>query len=583
VSADTLGPLLALPVVLPLTGAAAAPLLARLSARLSMAVSILLLAGSAGVLLAAAPYVFGGHVLVHYFGGWGPVDGHVLGVTFGADSWGLAFALVTAVVGAILLLFMLSEQGDLGPRELGWFSCLFQLLLAGLIGGALTADMVNLFVWFEVAALASYALTAFFLERPLALEAAFKMLVLTNVASFVVFMAAALLYADRGALNMGQLQQALAGRPGIVELAALGLLLVGFATKAGLVPCHGWLPDAHSAAPGPVSALFSGLMVNFGIVAIGRLVYSVYAEAGRAALTLLLVAGLISAVGGAFFALFQDDLKRLLAYDTIAQMGVLAVGLATATASGLAGTTYHLINHALFKALLFLCAGAIVHATGATKLSEMTGLGRRMRWLGVAFGAGAVAIAGIPPLNGYVSVGLIHEGLIESHQFGALAAMVLAQVLTVAALGRAAWRLCARPSGTIERTERLRPGMLVALVALGVGCLAFGVLEPWLTAHVMTPSASALLDHAGYARAALSGGGPIAGRSVSFDYFNPAELLATFGTVVAAIPVLRFAQRHPDARFITRVRAVQSGSVNDYVAYQAAGLVLAVVALIVTQ
>src|SRR6185369_8985278 len=116
VSADTLGPLLALPVVLPLTGAAAAPLLARLSARLSMAVSILLLAGSAGVLLAAAPYVFGGHVLVHYFGGWGPVDGHVLGVTFGADSWGLAFALVTAVVGAILLLFMLSEQGDLGPR-----------------------------------------------------------------------------------------------------------------------------------------------------------------------------------------------------------------------------------------------------------------------------------------------------------------------------------------------------------------------------------------------------------------------------------------------------------------------------------
>jgi len=242
-----------------------------------------------------------------------------------------------------------------------------------------------------------------------------------------------------------------------------------------------------------------------------------------------------------------------------------------------------LINHALFKALLFLCAGAIVHATGATKLSEMTGLGRRMRWLGVAFGAGAVAIAGIPPLNGYVSVGLIHEGLIESHQFGALAAMVLAQVLTVAALGRAAWRLYARPSGTIERTERLRPGMLVALVALGVGCLAFGVLEPWLTAHVMTPSASALLDHAGYARAALSGGGPIAGRSVSFDYLNPAELLATFGTVVAAIPVLRFAQRHPDARFITRVRAVQSGSVNDYVAYQAAGLVLAVVALIVTQ
>jgi multicomponent Na+:H+ antiporter subunit D len=323
-------------------------------------------------------------------------------------------------------------------------------------------------------------------------------------------------------------------------------------------------------------------MVNFGIVAIGRLVFSVYAEAGRAALNLLLVAGLLSAAGGAFFALFQDDLKRLLAYDTISQMGVLAVGLATATASGLAGTTYHLINHALFKSLLFLCAGAIVHATGATKLSEMTGLGRRMRWLGVALGAGAVAIAGIPPLNGYVSVGLIHEGLIESHSYGPFAVMVVAQILTVAALGRVAWRLYARPTSSEQHTERLRPGMLVALVLLGVGCVAFGVLEPWLTSSVMAPSASALLDHAGYAHAALSGGGPIAGRSVRFDFFNPVELLATLGTVVAAIPVLRFAQRHADARVISRVRAVQSGSVNDYVAYQAVGLVLAVVVLVAT-
>jgi hypothetical protein len=116
---------------------------------------------------------------------------------------------------------------------------------------------------------------------------------------------------------------------------------------------------------------------------------------------------------------------------------------------------------------------------------------------------------------------------------------------------------------------------------LGAGCVAFGVLEPWLTRSVMTPPASALLDHAGYARAALSGGGPIAGRSVRFDALNPAELLATAGTVVAAIPVLRFALRHSQARAISRVRAVQSGSVNDYVAYQAVGLILAVAALLV--
>jgi multicomponent Na+:H+ antiporter subunit D len=477
------------------------------------------------------------------------------------------------------LLFMLSEQDELGRRESGGLSCLFQLLVAALIGGALTADLINLFVWFEVAALASYALTGFFLERPLALEAAFKILVLTNVASFVIFVAAALLYASHGALNLGQLHGAIGGRPGTVALVALGLLLAGFATKAGLAPFHGWLPDAHTAAPGPVSALFSGLMVNFGILAIARLVYSVYTPHGQRALGLLMVLGLASALGGAAFALVQDDLKRLLAYDTIAQLGVLAVGLATATATGLAGTAYHLVNHALFKSLLFLCAGAIVHATGATKLSEMAGLGRRMPWLGVAFAVGTVAIAGIPPLNGYTSVGLIHEALAERHAYGPLAVMVLAQVGTVAALGRAAATLYARPGRTASRTEPLRPGMFAALALLGGACVAFGVLAPVLVRAVFAPAAQALLDGAGYARAVLTGGGRTGATTVTFDYLNPAELLAVAATVVLGILLARLAGRHRDtpARLL---RHVQTGSVNDYAAYQAAGLVLAVAAIL---
>jgi multicomponent Na+:H+ antiporter subunit D len=449
-----LGSLLPLPVVLPIVGATAAPLLSRWSVRLSTVVSLGLLAGSAVLLAMMAPAVFAGRVLVHYLGRIGPVDGHVLGVTFAADSWGLTYALVVAVVGALLLLFMLSEQDELGRRESGGLSCLFQLLVAALIGGALTADLINLFVWFEVAALASYALTGFFLERPLALEAAFKILVLTNVASFVIFVAAALLYASHGALNLGQLHGAIGGRPGTVALVALGLLLVGFATKAGLAPFHGWLPDAHTAAPGPVSALFSGLMVNFGILAIARLVYS-----------------------------------------------------------------------------------------------------------------------------GYASVGLIHEALAERHAYGPLAVMVLAQVGTVAALGRAAATLYARPGRTASRTEPLRPGMFAALALLGGACVAFGVLAPVLVRAVFAPAAQALLDGAGYARAVLTGGGRTGATTVTFDYLNPAELLAVAATVVLGILLARLAGRHRDtpARLL---RHVQTGSVNDYAAYQAAGLVLAVAAIL---
>jgi multicomponent Na+:H+ antiporter subunit D len=474
---------------------------------------------------------------------------------------------------------MLSEQSELGPRELGGFTCLFLLLVGALIGAALTADLVNLFVWFEVAALASYALTAFFLERPLALEASFKILVLTNVASFLIFIAAALVYAGHGALNLGQIHDALAGHPGVADLAALGLLVAGFATKAGLVPFHGWLPDAHTAAPGPVSAAFSGLMVNVGIVAIGRIVFSVYAPAGRPVLGLLMGLGLVSALGGALFALFSDDLKRLLAYDTTSQMGVLAVGLGAGTGTGLAGSAYHLVNHALFKSLLFLCAGAIVHATGATRLSEMAGVGRRMPWLGVAFAVAALAIAGIPPLNGYVSVGLIHAALAETHQYVPYAVMVVAQVVTVAALGRAAVTLYRPARGEYERDERLRPGMLVALLLLGGACVGFGVFASQLLGGVIAPAAQALHDAPGYAHAVLAGGGTISPGHVPFEYFAPAELVTVLVTLVVAVPLARWAIRHSDARPIARLRAIQTGSVNDYAGYQVVGLIVVVTTL----
>src|SRR6266542_3436357 len=215
-------------------------------------------------------------IVVHYMGLWTPARGHALGIVFVAEPFGIIYAFTCAVVGALLLVYTLSEQGGLGARELGGYACLCQLLLAALIGAALTGDLFNLFVWFQLAALASYGLTGFYLERPIALEAAFKIVVLTTIASFIVFTGIGLLYARHGALNFGQLHGALAVSVHTADLVALGLLVAGFATKAGLIPFHGWLADAHEAAPGPVSALFSGLMVAMGILAIVRLAFQVY-------------------------------------------------------------------------------------------------------------------------------------------------------------------------------------------------------------------------------------------------------------------------------------------------------------------
>ncbi|HEX6490814.1 MAG TPA: proton-conducting transporter membrane subunit [Gaiellaceae bacterium] len=583
-SQATLASLLPLAVAIPITGAVAAPLAARLSRRLPLLISVAAASGSTVVLCLVAPRVYGGHVLAHYLGHWVPVGGKPLGVGFAADAFGLTFALATSAIGVVLLIYTLSEiGGGLAPRELGGYTCLFQLMLAGLIGAALTADLFNLFVWFEVASLSSYGLTGFFLERPIALEAAFKLLVLKTLASFAIFIGVGLLYAEHGALNFGQLQHALAGHVHRSDLVALGLLVAGFATKAGLVPFHGWLPDAHTAAPGSVSALFSGLMVNLGIVALGRIGLQLYGPHGRHhVLGLLMAIGLASALAGSLLALAQDDLKRLLAYDTVSQMGILAVGLSTADPGGVAGAAYHLVNHALFKALLFLCAGAILTMTGATRLSQMGGLARRKPLLTAVFTLAVLAIAGVPPLNGYASLGLIHDALQKTGHPVVLAGVLVAQIFTIAALGRAAYLGFYRPRPEpYETMERLRPGMLIGMCVLGAGCLAFGLAPGIIVHHVAAPAASSLLHPGSYATGILAGGVRLPHQAIAFDYFKPEDMLLVAATVVLGVALARWYLRTAEPVPIRALRSLQTGSVNDYAAYAVLGLLIAVVALLV--
>jgi multicomponent Na+:H+ antiporter subunit D len=490
----------------------------------------------------------------------------------------MVFALCASGIGLLLLLYALSELRDLGGRELGNFACLFLLLDAGLIGVALTADLFNLFVWFGVSALASYALTAFFLERPLALEAALKMVVLTTLASFAVFVGSALLYQAHGGLNLAQLQRSLHGPTGPAALVALGLLISGYATKAGLVPFHAWLPDAHTAAPGPVSALFSGLMVNLGIVACARLAFLVVDRADVHVLGLLVALGVVSGIVGAAMALFQDDLKRLLAFDTVSQMGILAVALGTGNSSGLAGAAYHLANHALFKSLLFLCAGAVVHTVGVERLSEMGGLAGRKPVLASAFVVGIAAIAGVPPFNGYFSLVLVHEGMREAHMTVLVLVLLAVEVLTVAALARAAWLAFFRPRNEpYEDEQPLAPGMKAGLVGLGVLCVGFGLAAGPLVGKVAAPAAAGLLDGRAYAAAVLD----VNGARLSVPHIHPhfwgaAELVPTAAAVALGLLLARAVVGGHEPRPITALRALHNGSVNDYAGYTIAGLLFVV-------
>jgi multicomponent Na+:H+ antiporter subunit D len=563
---------LPLPVVIPIAGAAVAPLAARLHRRAPLWLGMVSLAGALAVLVVIAGRVYSGHgrVVTHFLSNEHPQHGRVLGIAFAADPFGMTFALLVVTIGLILLLSLLSEFGELGRKELGGLACLVQLLIAALVGSALTADAVNLFVWFEVAALASYGLTGFFLERPIALEAAFKNLVLTSTAGFMVFLGASMLYTTSGALNFGQLHDAVPADPSRAQLLAIALLVAGFATKAGIAPFHGWLPDAHTPVPGAVSALFSALMVGLGVVALARIGLVVFPDT-HALLVLLTCLGIVSALLGAAMALVQDDLKRLLAWDTVSQTGILVAGFASRSDEGVAGAVYHLVNHALFKALLFLCAGAVVHSTGVTMLSEMGGLTRRRPLLTIAFVVASAAIAGVPPLNGYASLGLIHDGLV--HEPVAYGCALLAQVLTVAALARAVYLgFLRRRRDPYEHLEPSRTGMRISLLILAGGCVVFGIGAAWFVPDVAAPAASLLLHPDTYATAVLGPGTAVPALDLTFDYLKLSTLLPALGEIAVGAVLAALVVRHGEPRLLRPLRRLHTGSVNDYAAFVAVGL-----------
>lgn len=574
----TLDAALPVPVIVPVIGAVIAPLAARVHRRAPLYLALLAVLGALVVVSVVAGRVLSGdgRLAVHFLSGEHPRHGRVLGIAFVADPFGTTFALLVLAVGAILLTSLLSEFGDLGQKELGALAALVQLLLAALVGSALAADAVNLFVWFEVAGLASFGLTGFFLERPIALEAAFKNLVLTSIAGFAVFVGAGVLYRTTGALDFGQLHNAVPVQPSHAQLLAIAVLVAGFATKAGLVPFHGWLADAHTPVPGAISALFSALMVGLGVVALARVRLLLFPHLANLP-GLLMTIGIVSAVVGAALALVQDDLKRLLAWDTVSQTGILVAGFASQTADGVAGAVYHLVNHALFKSLLFLCAGAVVHSTGLTRLSEMGGLIRRRPFLTAGFVLGCAAISGVPPLNGYASLGLIHSGLEDEPV--AFAGALLAQVVTVAALSRAAWLGFLRPRRKeYERLTGVHTGMRLSWALLGTGCIAFGVLPAVFVPHAVAPAASILLHPAVYAAAALGQVAAVPHIGIELNYLDPATLAMALGEVVAGVAVAAVAVRR-GARLLEPLRRIHTGSVNDYATFQAVGIVVAAAVL----
>lgn len=448
-----------------------------------------------------------GQTRVYDVGGWSIP----LGINLVLDGLSSLMLLAVAVVSSAAMLFSIRymEQYTAKAKYLS----LFLLMVAGMNGVVLSGDIFNLYVFLEIASIASYALVGFGCEHE-ELEASFKYMVLGSIASAFILFGIAMVYGNTGSLNMAYIAQAIGQigmNPGLAF--ALSLFIVGFGLKAALVPFHAWLPDAHPSAPAPISAMLSGVLIKaLGVYALSRLIFNVFGVS-VAVSWVLITLGVLSMVIGVFLAVGQWDFKRLLAYHSISQMGYVVLGLGIGAlilarqgnplwaSLAILGGLFHLVNHAVFKSLLFLTSGSVEMATGTRQLKHMGGLIDRMPFTRAAATVASASIAGVPPFNGFWSKLILVIAAVQARLFVLAAVTVLVSLVTLLSFLKVQrYVFLGELPDDLRETRENRGSMLLAMGALAVLCLAMSllVLVPTWRETVLQPAVDVLLAGVGY-------------------------------------------------------------------------------------
>lgn len=431
----------------------------------------------------------------YHMGNWAPP----WGIEFSVDYLAAFTATSLSAIGLVILVYGTKDLlHELKSHVQGWYYTLYLLLMASMIGMSLTNDLFNLFVFVEICAIASCGIISIKENRE-CIEAAFKYLVLSAVGSGCLLLAIAMLYMVTGHLNITFVAAALPEAMKLYPynlLTSLALLMVGLGVKAALFPLHVWLPDAHSSAPSPSSAVLSGLVIKVYAVAMIKFLYRVYpAELLEAApvMEMILWMSTLAIIIGSMFAIVQDDIKKMLAYSSIAQIGYVFLGVGLASENALAGGILHIFNHAMMKSMLFLAAGAFIYSTGTRKLSQLKGIGHTMLIPTVAFSVGAFAMVGIPMTNGFISKWYLALGSLD------IGRPFFAGVILISSLLNGVYYLpiivnafFGEPEGRVSEPKPLPKQMSAALLVLALGIIWFG-LFPSQLAGVVTKAAQSLL------------------------------------------------------------------------------------------
>jgi len=405
-----------------------------------------------------------------------------------------------SVLGFLIWLYGFRFKKVIDDGELRSYNILQMMMITGAIGIIITGDIFNLFVFLEIVAITAVSLTSFYRGRDGA-EAGFKYLLIGGFASAMILLAILILYTQVGTLNMAEIAERMHTVPTGIKSTILILFIVGFGIEAELFPLNGWAPDAYSQAPGPTSTAFAGIVVKAGVYGLIRIIFTLFDIEG--AYDFLIIAGLITMIIAEAAALKQTNLKRMLAYSSIGQMGLALIAFGIGTKEAVFAAMFLLLNHAIIKSLLFMTGSILMYNSKEKTISSLHGIAKRLPFISILFAIGAFAIVGLPPFSGFWSKLYILSAAADKEMIFLIVTILAVSVIEIIYYFRVVSKLYFAEGTTNVEVYKPKINAKISMLILGIAIFVIGFYPDLVTGYLHN-AADILLDKASYIQYVLN-------------------------------------------------------------------------------